>query len=226
MALGYGSEFHLLRWTGRHRNKFDSKIKKLLNVDNIFWLDFDFGKDENNPDKELVGLSFLEHEPNYSTVLSKWKVEWPQKGNSMNWDLVGYTIQNEIKTWILIEAKAHIGELKQSSGATEEGGLSKIDKALAKVADNNGISISESKPWTKNHYQLANRIYVLDLLKRCGIKAKLVNIYFIGDMISKSRKSPQVKDTWIMEVNKMKQYLNVEKSNSIDITDLYLDVDK
>jgi len=26
MALGYGSEFHLLRWTGRHRNEFDKRV--------------------------------------------------------------------------------------------------------------------------------------------------------------------------------------------------------
>ena len=59
MALGYGSEFHLLRWTGRHRNKFDNKIKQLLNIDNVTWLDFDFSNNTDEPDKELIGLSFL-----------------------------------------------------------------------------------------------------------------------------------------------------------------------
>jgi hypothetical protein len=53
IALGYGSEFHLLRWLGSHRNEFDKRVKGLIQVDNISWLDFDF--DENNPipDKEL-----------------------------------------------------------------------------------------------------------------------------------------------------------------------------
>jgi hypothetical protein len=225
MALGYGSEFHLLRWTGRHRNEFDKRVKKLLHIDNIYWVDFNFDKGKDIPDKELVGLSFLENEPNYQEVLSYWKKEWPQKGNSMNWDLIGYTIQGGIKTWILIEAKAHLGELSQSSGASENS-LLKIEETLLKTAKNNRITIIEDSPWTKKHYQFANRIYVLDLLKRCGIKSKLVNIYFIGDKILKNRKSPQNIKEWTVEIEKMKKYLNIENSDLIDIENLYLEVDK
>jgi hypothetical protein len=223
MALGYGSEFHLLRWTGRHRNKFDNRIKQLLNIDNVTWLDFDFSNDITEPDKELVGLSFLDKEPNYQAVISKWKEEWPQTGNSMNWDLVGYTIHNDIKTWILIEAKAHIGELINNCGAGPES-LKKIEKALKITAYNIGTEILKDCPWTNNYYQLANRIYVLDLLKRNQINAKLINIYFMGDKIDKSRLSPKDKKTWELEISKMKKYLNIEKSNSIDILDLYLDI--
>jgi len=224
MALGYGSEFHLLRWTGRHRNEFDKRVKTLLSVDNIYWLDFDFCNNKETLDKELKGISFLKKEPNYSTVLSKWGTEWPQRGNPMNWDLVGYTIQDDIKTWILIEAKAHVGELESKSAATTKS-LIKIKKTLNKAAENSGIKVSEKNPWTKKHYQLANRIYILDLLKRCGIKAKLISIYFIGDLSSKSRKSPQSQGEWEVEIDKMKKYLNIENSNSIDIIDLFLEVD-
>ena len=225
MALGYGSEFHLLRWIGRHRNEFDKRIKQELNIDNISWLDFDFDAKKTIPDKELIGLFFLKNESKFNSVLSKWDDEWPQTGNSMNWDLVGFTVQNDVKIWILIEAKAHIGELEQSCGASVDS-LAKIEKALKNAAENNGIKILADNPWTKKHYQLANRIYILDLLKRCGIKAKLINIYFIGDMISKSRKSPQNKESWLIEVEKMKKYLNIDKTKLIDILDLYLDVDK
>ena len=186
MALGYGSEFHLLRWTGRHRNKFDDKIKNLLNIDNVTWLDFDFSKDKAEPDRELVGLSFLEKESSYKAVLSQWKQEWPQRGNSMNWDLVGYSVKNNIKTWVLIEAKAHIGELEQSCGAKPQS-FSKIEKALIKTASNIGTAILKDSPWTKKYYQLANRIYILDLLKRNDINSKLINIYFIGDNTAVSR---------------------------------------
>jgi len=225
MALGYGSEFHLLRWTSRHRNEFDTRIKKLLNIDNIFWLDFDFDKGKTIPDKELIGLSFLKNEPYYNEVLSQWKSEWPQTGNSMNWDLVGYTIQNSIKTWILIEAKAHIGELNQSCGASTSS-LTTINNALLKTANNNGINITANNPWTKNYYQLANRLYILDLLNRFNINAKLLNIYFIGDLNSKTRKSPQDEDSWKSEIKKMKNYLNIEKTNSFEIKDLFLEIDK
>ncbi|WP_417291568.1 hypothetical protein [Corallibacter sp.] len=225
MALGYGSEFHLLRWLGRHRNEFNKRIKILLDIDNVTWIDFDFDAGKEIPDKELIGLSFLQDEPNYQEVLSLWKKEWPQTGNSMNWDLVGYTIKNGIKTWILIEAKAHLGELSQSCGASKHS-LSKIEDALLKTAENNGINIIKDNPWTKKYYQFANRIYIQDFLNRSGIKSKLINIYFLGDMSSKNRKSPKNKEKWEIEIDKMKRYLNIEKSDMKDIKNLYLEIDK
>jgi hypothetical protein len=225
MASSYGSELHLLRWTGRHRNKFDNKIKQLLNIDNITWLDFDFSNNKDELDKELVGLSFLEKEPSYKAVISQWKEEWPQSGNSMNWDLVGYTLKNNIKTWVLVEAKAHIKELENDCKAGPKS-LMKIGKALTKTANNIGTEISIDSPWSKKYYQLANRIYILDLLKRNDINSKLINIYFMGDKTDSSRKSPKDIATWKVEIEKMKKYLNIDKSNSIDIFDLFLEINK
>jgi len=61
MALGYGSEFHLLRWLGRHRKEFDKRVNLLLGTDKIYWLDFDFDSEKTIPDKEIIGLNFLYH---------------------------------------------------------------------------------------------------------------------------------------------------------------------
>jgi len=130
MALGYGSEFHLLRWLGRHRIEFNKRIKNTIGVDNVTWLDFNFDKTNEIPDKELIGLEFLENEPEFNKLLNSWKNEWPQSGNSMNWDLIGYTINKNIKTWILIEAKAHLGEIQQSCGASSIKSKEKIKNAL------------------------------------------------------------------------------------------------
>ena len=225
MALGYGSEFHLLRWLGRHRNEFNKRFKDLLNTNNITWLDFNFDKTKEISDKELVGLEFLKEELDYEKVLKIWKEEWPQSGKSMNWDLVGYTTQNNIKTWILIEAKAHLSELEQNCAASSLVSKEKIKNALSNAAKNNGVIISENKPWTKKFYQFANRIYVLDLLKRNGINAKLINIYFVGDMISTNRKSPRSKNEWLSKIKEMKDYLSVNTDN-LEVYELFLDTDK
>ena len=225
MALGYGSEFHLLRWLGRHRNEFDKRVNSLLKTDNISWLDFDFDSKKTIPDKEIIGLNFLDKNTQ-DTVISTWKKEWPQTGNSMNWDLVGFTEKNNEKTWILIEAKAHLGELEQDCGASSIESLAKIEKALAESAKRNSITILDKNPWTKKYYQLANRIYVLDLLKRHSIKVKLVNIYFIGDMCSKNRKSPQNILDWQTKLVEMKKYLNIEQLTTLEIKDLFLEIDK
>lgn len=225
MALGYGSEFHLLRWLGRHRNEFDKRVKQLLNTDNITWLDFNFDEGKSIPDKELTGLSFLDKtisEPVFST----WIDEWPQSGNVMNWDLVGFTMINNTKTWILIEAKAHKGELSQPCKATSDKSKKMISDALKNAAQNYGIESNLN--WINKYYQLSNRIYILDLLKRFDINAKLINIYFVGDWISKSRQSPQSIVDWSYLLNTMKTDMNMtaELQTSIGFFDLFLDVDK
>ena len=222
MALGYGSEFHLLRWIGRHRNEFDRKINEHLKIDNVKWLDFEFDKNKSFPDipdKELKGISFLKDE----LVINNWKKEWPQTGNVMNWDLVGFTIDNNIKTWLLVEAKAHIEELSQSCGATNDESKEKITNTLKNTAEN--LSINFNSNWLEKYYQLANRIYILDLLRRHNIYVKLINIYFIGDMKCNNRKSPQSKDEWLNSINEMKECIGIkDKQSSLGIYDIYLDV--
>jgi len=195
-----------------------------LGTKKISWLDFDFDSEKAIPDKEIIGLNFLDKKT-FETVISTWRKEWPQTGNSMNWDLIGSAENHGEKTWILIEAKAHLGELEQNCGASAES-LAKIEKALAETAKRNGITILDKNPWTKKYYQLANRIYVLDLLKRHNIKVKLVNIYFIGDMCSKNRKSPQNIVGWQAKLVEMKKYLNIEQLTTLEIKDLFLEIDK
>lgn len=224
MGFGYGSEFHLLRWLGRHRNEFDRRVKETMNLDNVFWLDFKFNSKDEIPDKEIIGLEFLD-ENKYPALFASWRKEWPQTGNSMNWDLVGYTEIHGKKTWILVEAKAHLSELKQSCKAKNES-LKKIQDALIKVNKNNDITPLEINSWTKKYYQLANRIYIIDLLRRHDIDAILLNIYFVGDMRSKNRISPQNIKEWEKKIFDMKNYLRYSEIKSIQIKEMYLDIDK
>ncbi len=39
---GYGSEWHLLRFLGRHRANLGAAIQRLIGCDTISWLDFPF----------------------------------------------------------------------------------------------------------------------------------------------------------------------------------------
>lgn len=225
MALGYGSEFHLLRWLGRHRNEFDKRVKNVIEVNNVTWLDFNFGETKNTLDNELIGIEFLKNEPGFNKILDCWKNEWPQSGSSMNWDLVGYTTHNSIKTWILIEAKADFAEMKQKCQATSPRSIEKIETALANTAKNNGIRIKDDSPWTRKFYQIANRLFVLDFLKRNRINAKLINIYFVGDEIPNNQKLPKNKEEWKPKIVEMKNYLAIENSD-LAMYELFLDVRK
>ena len=44
MGLGYGSETHLLRFMGRHRDKLDELILEETGSQSIHWLDFKFAE--------------------------------------------------------------------------------------------------------------------------------------------------------------------------------------
>lgn len=220
MALGYGSEFHLLRWMGRHRTEFDNRVKKVLNIDNIDWLDFDFNCKGTNLDKEIKGIDFV---LSNSKLNNDWKSEWPQTGNSMNWDAIGYySDENQENCWILVEAKAHIAEIYSKCNAGAKS-MVIIDKILNKTACNLGLVYN--KYWLEKYYQQANRLYVYDLLRRNGIKAKLLNIYFIGDMSNRSRKSPQTQTGWDMPIAEKNKCFGVSKGNSY-LYDMFLDVCK
>jgi hypothetical protein len=204
MALGYGSEFHLLRWIARHRNLFDNKINELLKINDINWLDFNFNKNKTIPDDELKGFEFV---PLNSIVRDTFKKEWPQSGNVMNWDLVGYS--KKTSTWILCEAKAHIGELKSKCGASE-GSKKQIIDALNKTKEY--LKISKENNWTEPYYQYANRLYSVCLLKRLNFNAILLNIYFIGDMVQKNvRNSPQNIIEWDTAINEMNNIMGLNE---------------
>jgi hypothetical protein len=43
LNAGYGSELHLLRMLGRHREYFNGKIRDATGADGIEWLDFPSG---------------------------------------------------------------------------------------------------------------------------------------------------------------------------------------
>ena len=130
IGYGYGSECHLLRWMGRHRDKLNAEVAKKVGTDKtlINWLDFKFASDGSKrwPDKELEGLEFL-REDEYARIKGRWQEFWPQGKGIMNWDAVA-RIGPENKEYLLVEAKAHIEEMKSCCE-------NKIAKALWEKAE-------------------------------------------------------------------------------------------
>ena len=55
----------------------------------------------------------------------------------------------------MVEAKAHIGEIKSSCGASESGGLPMIRSAFEVTKRN--MAIDQSNDWLRPFYQYANR---------------------------------------------------------------------
>lgn len=224
MGLGYGSEFHLLRMLGRHRNSLNDKILTELNYrdKNIEWIDFKFDAKQFIPDQEYVGIEFLKSLKDYSTIESKWKSFWPNKNKSQNWDAIG-KIGDE---WLLVEAKAHAEEINSNTHASVKS-KKKIQDKFKEL--HLKLSINTSNDWTQNYYQKANRILFLDFLKQNGINAKLVFIYFLNGYKQNGIQQgiEKVKE-WQRVIDEQDNYLGISGNKMLKsmIINVFVDIDK
>jgi hypothetical protein len=82
----HGSEHHLLRYLGRHRNRLNACVLETIGMgETIDWLDFHFAADKSGTDAEWKGLDFLEDK----YLQNDWTEFWPQGRGIQNWDAVG-----------------------------------------------------------------------------------------------------------------------------------------
>ncbi len=198
MGYGYGSEFHLLRWMGRHRDKFNDEVCKVIGVKGkkIEWLDFAFESKNFIPDRELKGLEFLKGDKHENEVLDAFengKYSWPRTGQTMNWDAVGHIGD----TYILCEAKAHVEEVEKVHKLKMSNSMAQRRRAFEFAQER--IKVSKPEDWMLNYYQMANRLYVLALLEKHHVEAFLLNIYFCGDC-HRGWNCPKTEDDWRKEV--------------------------
>jgi hypothetical protein len=99
---------------------------------------------------------------------------WPSRGPQ--WDALARCDDNNI---LLVEAKAHIGELCSPPSRAGPESSKRIKAALEETAS--FIGADPLAPWSSVFYQVANRLAHLYFLRKFGIKAWLVLINFIGD---------------------------------------------
>ena len=224
---GYGSECHLLRWMGRHREAFDSAIFEQIveKCSSIQWLDFKFEPKATWADAELKGLEFLMPD---DSLGSQWREFWPTQGTVPNWDAVGRIIGIDgKKEHLLVEAKAHVEEIKSDCQAESKKSIEKIDAAFREVK--RGLGIVCDNDWKKGYYQFANRLATLYFLDAHGIAARLLLIYFIGDEFPKSKfVCPQSKEEWTEALKKQDDYLGLSAGHRLQkqICKVFLHIDR
>ncbi len=213
MGYGYGSECHLLRWMGRHRNQFDQSVRESVGCGDarLTWLDGKFKPGAMWPDAEWKGLDFLGE----SEQLQKhWRTFWPSGRGIHNWDAVGVVDAGaEQKEWLLVEAKGHADELISNCGAKDPASIQTIRSALAETKAY--LNVPEAADWMSQYYQYANRLAALHFLHREGIKARLLFIYFVGDLIRGDRNCPQDREGWDAPLQRQQEHLRLPETHEL-----------
>ena len=223
IGYGYGSEWHLLRWMGRHRQEFDRRVLAAIGLGEaqLDWLDCGWNRRAVWPDAEIAGLDFL---PAHDAVRARWTNLWPQTGNLPNWDAVGQVSKNDVPAdWLLVEAKAHIGELKSDCKAKPNGGRPQISTFLDQAKQ--ALGVPGSQDWLQGHYQSANRIANLHFLQQNGVSARLLFVYFTGDH-RPGWSCPIDQQAWQPALAKVKAHLGLPAGHPIQsrIHEVYLPV--
>ena len=177
LGYGYGSEFQLLRFMGRHRQMLEAEIRSQIHEEGEFcWLDFGFNTSEENfiGDEERSGLAFLDElsfvdEAQITAIRGEISAQGVARMVArQSWD----AIFTKDDTVYLVEAKAHCKEM-----ITTERNCSTNAEILS-FMKNLLPHIEVSEAWAGDYYQLANRLATTALLNKHGIKAKTLCLFF------------------------------------------------
>lgn len=180
IGYGYGSEWQLLRYLGYHRSALDGAIEAAVGGTHVRWLDSPLKPSADRgskfPDAEWKAIDFL---PKTEAARVAWSEFWPQKGNPQNWDAVGQIRVQGSDEWVLVEAKAHVDEVRNHCQAKDGNSRVMIENALNETKAATGVG--PSGDWLSHYYQYANRLAALHFLTKNSIRARLVFLYFLGD---------------------------------------------
>jgi hypothetical protein len=117
---------------------------------------------------------------------------WPARGPV--WDGLGTTDKGHL---ILVEAKAHIGEIVSPASKASPKSRSLIEKSLLETAQYCGSK--HGNVWSSTFYQYTNRLAHLYLLRVLnGLPAHLVFLYFVN---AAEMRGPETRGEWQGAIN-------------------------
>jgi hypothetical protein len=139
---------------------------------------------------------------------------WPAGGPQ--WDALGVSSARDV---ILVEAKAHFDELTSHCGAGDDS-RALIDTALASTKKALGAGANAS--WMSPYYQYGNRLAHLHFLRSRGVSARLVFVYFYGDV---DMNGPTSSAEWQSRLSAVKTQLQIGPSlEQAGVTDVFIAV--
>jgi hypothetical protein len=199
---GYGSEDHFIRYRTDHPGLLDSYLKVALpHLTHITWLYPAPGVAEEP--KDLTFVEFTEQQ------LKQWHAFWPSPGNR-SWDGVA-RCNGE---WLLFEAKANETELCSQGTSASPPSLLRITRALNEVEL--FLGVPSETVWHERYYQYANRLAALYFLNVvANIPARLVFLYFTGDVFPDGRPCPQNEQEWRLLITRCHAELKLPERHKL-----------
>lgn len=140
---------------------------------------------------------------------------WP--ANGPQWDALGNSSSGRL---LLAEAKSHIPELLSSLQAKDKDSIRKIKASFEETKAY--LSVKAKVDWSLHFYQYANRLAYLYLLRKNGLPAYLIHVYFINDF---EMNGPTSILEWQGAIKLLNSYIGIGKHRLQDfIADVYIDV--
>jgi len=141
---------------------------------------------------------------------------WPPRGPV--WDALGKTSRGDI---LLVEAKAHLPELKSPPCQASPSSLALIRKSLAEAAKSYGAA--STADWSQDYYQYANRLAHLYLVRELNnIPAWLVFLCFVN---ASEMDGPKSVEEWRPAIEAAHAHLGVKHERLQPyVVDIFVDV--
>ena len=139
---------------------------------------------------------------------------WPKNGPQ--WDALGKSTSGKL---FLVEAKSHIPELISTLKASNPTSADKILRSLERARKSFGAKSNFG--WSKTFYQYANRLAHVDLLRRNGLSAYLLFVYFLNDS---EMAGPETADEWKGAIRLVHCCLGLHEHSLKDfVADIFID---
>jgi hypothetical protein len=110
-----------------------------------------------------------------------------------NWDAVGRLHRAGTEEWLLVEAKAHVAELRSDCAAR---GPSRETILVALGRTKKALGVSPTSAWDLVYYQFCNRLATLYFLHDHGVGARLLFVYFTGGKSKGNNLAPADANGW------------------------------
>lgn len=167
--------------------------------------------------------SILQFLPDDDPAKKAWSAAWPTQRTGPNWEAIAQLDHGASREWLLVEAKANLQELSSSCGADADS-LDVIRQTLNETKT--ALGVPQTCKWMSPYYQFCNRLAALHVMNNAGSAARLLYVYFYGDVADARRTCPSCEREWAETLAKQDSSVGLPPRHRLEdrIHKLFIDV--